>query len=170
MDIAQMISKGEYSRLAQLGFYCFRHVYEGTWIRSSDDDCLVRNREEECFFYDYAPGMPIDVAAELERRAADRREAERDRELTRQALQKTDTALSHSGRKNGIALAALVITTLAVLGNIAITLWNQFHSVAAPQAPSVTTGQNPSPPDATAPAPPPPPAALPPDAAPPAAP
>lgn len=76
-------------------FGCMRNVWNADEFRPSPSsgagrpdlarlqEAFRRDRGDSCFFFPYAAGMPIPVAEELERREADRREAEGDRELTR---------------------------------------------------------------------------------------
>ncbi len=66
---------------------CFQNVWDWANRRKDSDDnlqrVLTRDRGETCFFYPHTPGMFFPAAAELERREADRREAKRDRKLTK---------------------------------------------------------------------------------------
>ncbi|MCD6406171.1 MAG: hypothetical protein J7M19_10125 [Planctomycetes bacterium] len=57
--------------------------------------------------------MFLPAAVELERRAADRREAERDRALTRGAF--------------WVAFAALVVSILATVATLAWNIWTHFY-------------------------------------------
>lgn len=54
-----------------------RHDNTSTELRTR----LTKERGETCFYYPYAPGMFFPAAAELERRQADRHEAQRDRKV-----------------------------------------------------------------------------------------
>lgn len=76
---------------------------------------LERPREEgSCFFYPYS-GVSIETAIELEKRAVNRREAEKDRELTK-------TAFEHSKKASRIstyvAIGAILIALASIIAPI----------------------------------------------------
>lgn len=76
---------------------------------------IRRDRGEECFFYPHTPGMRGQAAQELERRAAGRREAEKDRRLTRDALRQSKRAAKAA---KWTAIAAII----AALGSWVVPL------------------------------------------------
>jgi hypothetical protein len=88
---------------------CARHVWAVTPVDSQTDDTmqliLEQPRDDSCFFYPRSRGIQRAAAEELERRAADRREAEKDRQLTRWAFY--------------VALGALIVSILTNLGSCA---------------------------------------------------
>ena len=90
---------------------CYRGVWDhanlGKDVPSGLRSLLAQERGETCFFYPYTPGMFFPAARVLERRNADRREAEKDRKLTRNAFR---VAL--------IALIASILTTILTF------IWN----------------------------------------------
>jgi hypothetical protein len=65
---------------------------------------LTLDRSDTCFFFPHSPGMFLSAATEVERRLSGRREAEKDRALTRRAF--------------WVALAALVVSILANVANV----------------------------------------------------
>ncbi len=69
--------------------------------------------DDSCFYFPYSPKMSCPTAKELERRAANRREAEKDRKLTRRAF--------------WVAFTALVVSILATLANLLWNIWTHFH-------------------------------------------
>ena len=83
---------------------------------------LERDRDEDCYFYPIRQSMSLDAAEELEKRAADRREAERDRELTRK-----------EGRENRhrtdcfivVTIIALVVSTLTAAISVGVNWYFQ---------------------------------------------
>ena len=89
---------------------CNKGVWDSANFRK-DSNCdlhtiTTEDRGESCFFYPRTPGMFFPAADELEERVANRREAERDRALTRHTL--------------WVAIAALIVSILA-------TTWAYFH-------------------------------------------
>lgn len=97
-EIKMPISVNERARLARgepaetvvgtnYSLACFHDVWDWANRRSDSENDLVRvitlERGESCFAYPHTPGMFFPAAAELERRQADRREAQRDRRLTK---------------------------------------------------------------------------------------
>jgi len=91
---------------------CHQNVWDAANFR--EDSCkdikviTTKDRGESCFFYPYIPGLFFPAARELERRVADRREAEKDRALTRRAFY--------------VALCALIVSILATIANIIIQI------------------------------------------------
>jgi hypothetical protein len=69
---------------------------------------LTADRRDQCFFYPFHEGMSFETAQILEMRAANRREAERDRALTRRAF--------------WVAFAALVVSIMATIASIVVQL------------------------------------------------
>jgi len=66
---------------------CYKNVWDSA-NRARDqqvsvDKALIQERAETCFFYRHVPGMFFPAASELEQRAAERREAQKDRLVTR---------------------------------------------------------------------------------------
>ena len=96
---------------------CSKHVWDYANLhidlRRHIRELLQQDRGESCFFYPFAEGMFLPAAVELERRAADRREAERDRALTRGAF--------------WVAFAALVVSILATVATLAWNIWTHFY-------------------------------------------
>ncbi len=100
-DVKLPIAHDERSRLARseppeklLGenysIACYHNVWDWANRRKDSEKDLVRvltsDRGETCFFYPHTPGMFFPAAAELERREASRREARRDRQLTKRGI------------------------------------------------------------------------------------
>ena len=94
-------------------FRCARNVWNEHRIMMDVRQVLTKDRSESCFFYPCSDGISLDAATELERRAVDRREAERDRALTR------DTA--KSARR-----ASWAAITVAVLSGVFNVAWRYF--------------------------------------------
>ena len=68
------------------------------------------------FFHRYVPWMSLSAGVELERRAADRREGEKDRELTRQT----------AGAANRAAVAAIIVAIAMAVASWASLIWRHF--------------------------------------------
>ena len=96
---------------------CHKNVWDSANFRK--DSCrdipviTTQDRGESCFFYPHTPGMFFPAAVVLEERAANRREAERDRALTRRAF--------------WVAFTALIVSILATIVNLIWNVWNHFH-------------------------------------------
>ncbi|MFO8007014.1 MAG: hypothetical protein R6V05_04680 [Candidatus Brocadiia bacterium] len=110
------------------GFGCARAIWRAQ--RMADDkqngfqdliEELIRDRGETCCFFKLSPGMRIRTAVELEKRQADRREAERDRRQVREEATKDRQQAREEAKKDRkvsylIAFATLVAAcTSAVL-------------------------------------------------------
>ncbi len=104
---------------ATLKAYCHHEVWDTPDIESAkadpevldtfqEFDQLTRDRGESCFFYPHSPWMSLPAGTEVERRADDRREAEKDRALTRKAFL--------------VAAIALVVSIVATVASIIIQL------------------------------------------------
>lgn len=79
-----------------------------------DLDCYVsKPRGEKCFYFGYTPGMGFAAAEELQRRAADRREAARDRALTRKAI--------------WVAVAALIASIVIATATLSCDIWKYYQ-------------------------------------------
>ncbi len=80
----------EDGRIGSYNLACYQNVWDSANFRKDSPRdiriIVTRNRGESCFFYPYTPGMFFPAAAELERREADRREAKRDRGLTKWSI------------------------------------------------------------------------------------
>ena len=74
---------------------------------------LTEDRGELCLFYLYTENQSPAAAKVLEIRAADRREATKDRHLTRRAF--------------WIASLALVVSIYAIVGNMIWNIWAHFY-------------------------------------------
>ena len=83
---------------------------------------LTRDHGDSCFFHRYTEGMSFGATEVLEARAADRREAERDRDLTRHAL-------NLSRRAFWISFAALIVSIAATIGTLLWNIWAHFNPV-----------------------------------------
>ena len=89
-DERSRLARGEAPEKVLGGNYspaCSQNVWDWANRRQDAEDDIVRvltdDRGETCFFYQHTPGMSFLAAAELERRRVDRREAQRDRNLTK---------------------------------------------------------------------------------------
>ena len=91
---------------------CHQQVWDTANFREDSDKnvqgIVTAERGESCFFFPRTPGMFFLAAAKLEHRVADRREAERDRFLTRRAFY--------------VAFGALIVSIVATIANIVIQL------------------------------------------------
>ncbi len=90
---------------------CLRGCYR--YKKGMTDDFLLTDRTDKCFFYPYTESMTVDAATEIERRAADRGEAEKDRRHTRNAF--------------WVAIGALVVSILATIANLVWNVWMHFY-------------------------------------------
>lgn len=84
---------------------------------------LTQNRADCCFFHDYTEGMSFEAGTMLEAREADRREAERDRDLTRHSLKL-------SRRAFWISFVALIVSIAATCATLIWNIWAHFHPPA----------------------------------------
>lgn len=88
-------------------------------VQSADYERLTEERRETCFFYPFQPRMSLAAGDELERRASDRREADKDREVTRlegvEDRKLTRGALRIARRNYRIAVAAAVAAVGATI-------------------------------------------------------
>jgi hypothetical protein len=107
---------GESSSIA-----CYLHVWDQGYLttdgqKKTQTEIISGERGESCFFYPYTPGMLFPAAVELERRQSNRREAERDRELTRQEgnVNRTQTA-RETGKDRRLTRRLVWITAGALL-------------------------------------------------------
>jgi len=104
--LEQRFTKGSGKWLMDVvGFKCHQGVYDKK-DASDWDQILPKDRKESCFFFPYHEGMDVKAADVLERRIADRCEAERDRALTKRAF--------------WVAFAALVVSILATIASIIV--------------------------------------------------
>ena len=96
---------------------CAHNVWDANnWrqdVYESITDIVPRTVNEDCFFLPYRPGMPWPTAKELERREANRREAGKDRQLTRRAFQ--------------VAFGALLVSITAFVANLIWNIWVYSH-------------------------------------------
>jgi hypothetical protein len=86
---------------------------------------LTEERGESCFFHQHTNGMSFDAATTLEAREADRREAERDRNLTRHALELSNRAFK-------ISIVALIVSIAATCATLAWTIWAHYNPGSPP--------------------------------------
>lgn len=81
---------------------------------------LTQERKDRCLFYPHTHKMTFDIAEVLEARDANRREAERDRDLTRHSLK-----LSYRAFK--ISIVALAVSIIATCATLAWNIWAHYH-------------------------------------------
>jgi len=95
-------------------FKCHFAIW-GPWLCLENKHMFqeVMKRRNDCFFFPYADGMSIPVAVELEKRRAEQDKAEKDRALTRKAFL--------------IAIAALIVSIIALIANLVWDVWKYFH-------------------------------------------
>ena len=80
---------------------------------------LAWDREDGCFFYPYTPLMKYPAAEELERREADRREAEKDRETNRlEGEENRKLTLENATSARNTAIAAIIVAVVSVIVTI----------------------------------------------------
>ena len=114
--IEDMESPIDMPRIGRERFCCHWRVFVGKELNGQEElhSELLADRGETCFFFPRHDGMSLGAAGTLERREADRREAERDRSLTRRAFK--------------VAFAALIISILVAVANLVWDLWKYHHS------------------------------------------
>jgi len=97
---------------------CYQEVWDAKAVKDEPESKLDRllreDRGEFCLFYPYKPNVFPAAAKHLERRAADRQEAERDRALTRRAF--------------WVAFAALMVSIFAILAQLTWDICKHIHS------------------------------------------
>lgn len=104
--------------------YVCAHRVWGPWEGSKEPDEkqwqeLTLPRGEKCFFYLWKEGMGIVAAIGLERRQADRCEADRDREVTRQEGKSGREFTRQEGEKDRkLTRRALVVTMVIAVATI----------------------------------------------------
>jgi len=89
-DRVQLAGGEAWSTVAGKGrtIVCYLGVWDQGYMTvdgldKSRAEVITGERGESCFFYTCTPGMFFPAAAELEKRASDRREAERDRHVVK---------------------------------------------------------------------------------------
>ena len=85
---------------------------------------LIEDRGDRCFFYPHTDRLSMEAANELERREAGRREAEKDRKLTRYAFYVAFAALVASSMVGAANLGWSFITGII---RASWTVWANFH-------------------------------------------
>ena len=100
----QKLARGE--RIGMVTFRCDQAVWgdrRGDTVPEGKPlELLTKDRGELCFFYEYSPDMTLTAANELEKRATDRREAKRDRNVVKWGI-----IVGLAGAVLGAALVAL---------------------------------------------------------------
>jgi hypothetical protein len=121
-------------------FSCYHRIWSinlnNTERQKDVHDLIKEDRKDDCFFYPYIPRISFSAAETLERREANRREAEKDREVNRLEAEKNRTANSQEAdenrtltRKNAktarnTAIAAILVAAISV----AVTIYSLLSS------------------------------------------
>ena len=103
-------------------FRCFMGAWKQRPKKENTQSLWTRERGESCFFFAFTPELSLEAAKELERREANRREAERDRALTRDSLGLTRESLRLTRRTSWVAVCALIVTILVAIANIIVNI------------------------------------------------
>ena len=114
--------------IGEVRWACMKGVWHEDEYGPTEDEEAIKfikqkfflDRQDSCFFYKYCTGMPQGVAEELERRAADRREAEKDRALTRKAFWVAVIAL-------GVSIFATAVNVVVTFINMIWSIWAHYH-------------------------------------------
>jgi hypothetical protein len=127
---------------------CYRGIWGKKTVVDQPDselaEFLTRDQDDRCLFYPYALDLCPGPARQLEQRAADRREAERDRALTRDEAAKDRKLTRWAVIFAGVAATSSLIVGVAGLrGCHAEPPAQQLsapehaaHPISAPQQPS----------------------------------
>ncbi|MBI5723745.1 MAG: hypothetical protein HZA50_07300 [Planctomycetes bacterium] len=87
--IKQNLNNLQQNQIQNMGWSCVAGIFAYLLGNNTQDVArLIEDRTNQCFFYPYHIGLTIEAAKELERRAAGRREAEKDRALNREISEK----------------------------------------------------------------------------------
>jgi len=126
---------------AQRFLGCYHNIWdEANPLRLDFEELrrvLVKDRGYSCFFYQFTHGLFFQAAETLERRAADRREAEADRDLSREALELTQKGLRYTRRALWVAVIALIVSAIMSIVSLCFTA-GQNDRPKASVTPSVT--------------------------------
>lgn len=135
-------------------FLCWRQMFNREAVKRHCDwgAILTADRADLCFFYRYVSAVPMDVAGQLESRASDRREAERDREANRREAEKDrqvnrreaeeNRALTRQNANTATRTArwAIVVAALSAGAALSSVGWNcyAYHHPSTVTARQVT--------------------------------
>ncbi len=108
-----------------INFQC----HKGVWgWKCKPDPQWLRDRSDECFFFPYVEGRPLEATVELERREADRRKAKRDRKWPKIGV--------------WVAILALLVLVLGLMGG----MWKHFNPPKATPQNAAMPATQPAPP------------------------
>jgi len=124
------------------GFACHHGVYDihDPMAAAAWHEILPLDRGDTCFFYLFVEGMSQEATVVLEKRTVDRREAEKDRHLTRET--------ANAARRT--AKAAIIVACISAAISLGVFLWSRLSpqpvQVHVKSLPAVPPSTQPSPP------------------------